>query len=347
MSAAVKTRKISVAGHAVEIAEAGNGPALLYLHGFADVHGASSSFMPFHAALAKSFRVVAPAHPCCAGSDEDDDIETMDDLAFRYAETMDALGLDKVAIAGSCVGGWIAAELAVRHPERVTPLVLIGASGLEVPDQPIGDLFWEAQPRNGTDYSGMRRLLFGRDDLPEAVTLFPDSRGDTGRELTRYKTMRFASRIGFNPPYFYDRHLRRRLHRYGGPSLVLWGEHDRMVPRAHGEAYAKGLAGATFRVIAGAGHSPQVEQPEETADLVRAFLKPVSPARKAAAKKTRAKSTRAKSTRAKPTRAKPTKARPKANARLQKNARTSAAPAPARPRSETKAKGSAKKPARR
>ena len=155
---------------------------------------------------------------------------------------MDALGLDKVAVAGACVGGWIAAELAMRHPERVTHLVLIGASGLEIPDQPIGDLFWEAQPRNGTDYSGMRRLLFGRDDAAEAVRLFPDSRGEVGREHARYKTMRFASRIGFNPPYFHDRHLRRRLHRYGGPSLVLWGEHDRMVPRAHGAAYAKGLA---------------------------------------------------------------------------------------------------------
>jgi len=284
MSAAVKTRTISVAGHAVEIAEAGSGPALLYLHGFADVHGASSAFLPFHEALAKSFRVIAPAHPCCAGSDEDDDIETMDDLAFRYAETMDALGLDKVAIAGACVGGWIAAELAVRHPERVTHLVLIGASGLEVPDQPIGDLFWEAQPRNGADYSGMRRLLFGRDDAPEAVTLFPDSRGDMGRELMRYKTMRFASRIGFNPPYFYDRHLRRRLHRYGGPSLVLWGEHDRMVPRAHGEAYAKELAGAEFRVIAEAGHSPQVERPAETAALISTFLRPRAAARNAAAK---------------------------------------------------------------
>ncbi len=284
MSVTVKTRKLSVAGHAVEIAEAGSGPALLYLHGFADVHGASSAFMPFHEALARSFRVIAPAHPCCAGSDEDDDIETMDDLAFRYAETMDALGLDEVAIAGACVGGWIAAELAVRHPERVTHLVLIGASGLQVPDQPIGDLFWEAQPRNGTDYSGMRRLLFGRDDAAEAVALFPDSRVDMGRELTRYKTMRFASRIGFNPPYFYDRHLRRRLHRYGGPSLVLWGEDDRMVPRAHGEAYAEGLAGAELHVISGAGHSPQVERPAETAALISTFLRPRAATRNAAVK---------------------------------------------------------------
>ena len=243
----MKTRKLSVAGHAVEIAEAGNGPALLYLHGFADVHGASSSFLPFHEALAKSFRVVAPAHPCCAGSDEDDDIETMDDLAFRYAETMDALGLDKVAIAGACVGGWIAAELAVRHPERVTHLVLIGASGLRGSGPADRrSVLGGAAASTATTIPGMRRLFFGRADAAEAVTLFPDSRGDMDRELTRYKTMRFASRIGFSPPYFYDRHLRRRLHRLWRARLVLWGEHDRMVPRAHGEAYAKGLAGAGF-----------------------------------------------------------------------------------------------------
>jgi pimeloyl-ACP methyl ester carboxylesterase len=229
---------------------------------------------------------------------------------------MDALGLDEVAIAGACVGGWIAAELAVRHPERVTHLVLIGASGLQVPDQPIGDLFWEAQPRNGTDYSGMRRLLFGRDDAAEAVALFPDSRGDMGRELTRYKTMRFASRIGFNPPYFYDRHLRRRLHRYGGPSLVLWGEDDRMVPRAHGEAYTKGLAGAELRVISGAGHSPQVERPAETAALISTFLLPRAATRNAAAKakpKAKARAGTAAS-KAKPN----AKAKPKTKARSRK-----------------------------
>jgi pimeloyl-ACP methyl ester carboxylesterase len=265
-------RVIAVAGHEVAVAEAGSGPALLYLHGFADVHGAAPPWLPFHEALARSFRLVAPAHPGCAGSAEDDDIETIDDLAFRLVETMDALGLERVDLAGACVGGWIAAELAVRWPERVRKLALIGASGLFVAGHPTGDLFWEAQPRNGSDYSGFRRLLFARDDDPAALALFPDDRSDKARELQRYKMMRFASRIGFHPPYFYDRLLLRRLHRFTGPALLLWGEHDRMVPRAHAEAYREGLAGARLHILAGAGHSPQAEAPEATAALLSEFF---------------------------------------------------------------------------
>jgi pimeloyl-ACP methyl ester carboxylesterase len=266
------SRAITVAGQAVEIAEAGSGAPLLYLHGFADVHGASVDLLPFHHHLAAKRSVIAPAHPGCAGSAEDDEIETMDDLAFRLIETIDALGLDRVDVAGSCVGGWLAAELAVRHPERVRRLALVGASGLFVPGEPIGDFFWETQPRDGSDYSGLREMLFARADDPAAESLFPDDRSDAVRELSRYKMMRFASRIGFSPPYFYDRHLRQRLHRYKAPALLIWGEHDRMVPRAHAEAYREGLAKSELRIVKDAGHSPQAERPEETAALIADFM---------------------------------------------------------------------------
>jgi pimeloyl-ACP methyl ester carboxylesterase len=77
------TRTITVAGHEVAVAETGSGPPLLYLHGFADLFGAAPGFLPFHDDLAKSVRVIAPAHPGCAGSAEDDEVETIDDLAFR------------------------------------------------------------------------------------------------------------------------------------------------------------------------------------------------------------------------------------------------------------------------
>lgn len=266
-------RTVAVAGHAVEIAEDGAGAPLLYLHGFADVHAASREFLPFHRALAEKRRLIAPAHPGCAQSAEDEDIETIDDLAFRYVEVMDALGLDRVDIAGACVGGWIAAEIAVRHPERVGRLALIGASGLYVEDQPIGDLFWEAQPETGNDFSGLRRLLFARADLPDALALFPDSRSDVPREVERYKTMRFASRIGFSPPYFYDRKLRARLARFRGPVLLVWGAQDRMVPLAHADAYKKGFPGAGhIQLLAEAGHSPHIEAPRVTAAILSAFF---------------------------------------------------------------------------
>ena len=266
------SRTIDIRGRKVAVAEAGKGTPLLYLHGFADIHSAAPDFLPFHHALAKNFRVIAPAHPACAGSDEDEDIETMDDLVFHYLEVLDALKLETVAVAGACVGGWIAAELASRIPERITKLALIGASGLYVQDKPIGDLFWEAQPTNGTEFHGFRALMFGQPESAAARALFPDRGGDIPRELARYKAMRFASRIGFSPPYFYNRKLRDRLARYRSPALMVWGANDAMVPIEHARAYADAFPKARLQTIAGIGHSPQIEAAEQTAALIARFL---------------------------------------------------------------------------
>ncbi|MGH7091304.1 MAG: alpha/beta fold hydrolase, partial [Stellaceae bacterium] len=132
--------------------------------------------------------------------------------------------------------------------------------------------YWEAQPETGNDFSGLRRIVLARADLPEALELFPDSRSDIPREVERYTAMRFASRNGFSPPYFYNRKLRSRLHRFPGPALLLWGEHDRMVPRAHAEAYRAGLKDAALHIVKGTGHSMHVEAPRETAAFIRRFL---------------------------------------------------------------------------
>jgi pimeloyl-ACP methyl ester carboxylesterase len=85
--------------------------------------------------------------------------------------------------------------------------------------------------------------------------------------------LRFSSRIGFKPPYFYNRPLRNRLHRVRSPVLVIWGEQDHMVPRVHGETYARLLPNAQpLKVIEGAGHSVHVEDPDATAQVVLDFL---------------------------------------------------------------------------
>jgi pimeloyl-ACP methyl ester carboxylesterase len=80
--------------------------------------------------------------------------------------------------------------------------------------------------------------------------------------------------VGFKPPYFYHRALGDRLHRAAMPALVISGDHDRMVPRPHGEAYAAGLPGARgLALIAGAGHAAPLEQADATADAVVPFLR--------------------------------------------------------------------------
>lgn len=260
-------------GRNVQIIRKGKGAPLLYLHGFADVHAAAEGLLPFHEQLAETFDVIAPAHPGCAGSDERDDLDGVHDVVEQYLDLADALGLDSFHLAGSCVGGWIAAELAVRSPDRVKSLSLVGATGLYVSGQPIADIFWVAQPEDGIYYNDLRHLLFATKDQKAGKALFPDGRGEIAQELLRYRMFRFASQIGFSPPYLYNRKLIGQLHRYKGPALVIWGEHDHMVPRGHAEAYAKSLTGARLEVVKGAGHSAHVDEPGTVAGLIARFAK--------------------------------------------------------------------------
>ena len=102
-------------------------------------------------------------------------------MVFHYLEVLDALKLTQFDLVGSCVGGWIAAELAVRHPEKIRKLVLIGASGLFVQGALIGDIFMNAQPEYGSSYATLREMLFSSAEHPMALEMFPDGKGEIGR----------------------------------------------------------------------------------------------------------------------------------------------------------------------
>ena len=205
-------------------------------------------------------------------SRQNDEIDVIDDARFHLLSVMDALGLGSVPVVGHCIGGWLAAELAVHHRERIERLCLIGASGLKVAGEPIADLFWQLQPLNGTDWSGLRRLLFAESESSLAHKFYPEGRNEIEIELLRFKMCRFASRIGFRPPYFQDPKLAGRLDRCDRPALVLWGRNNLLVPLAHGEAYTNGLGDARFEVLDQSGHCLHIEQPEKVAEIVKGFL---------------------------------------------------------------------------
>ena len=93
------------------------------------------------------------------------DIDNIEDVVFHYLELFDVLKLDRFNLLGSDLGGWIAAEIAVRHPEKINKLSLVGAVGLFIPGDPIADLFWEAHPVDGMSLFCLRSLLFGDPEI--------------------------------------------------------------------------------------------------------------------------------------------------------------------------------------
>ncbi|MFQ5457577.1 MAG: alpha/beta fold hydrolase, partial [Myxococcota bacterium] len=128
---------VGVRGVEVRVLSAGEGDPLLVLHGAAG----GGAWLPFHEALATHFRVIAPVCPGFAGTARPDWADTMEDYTLHHVDLMDALGLGAARVLGVSIGGWMAADLASRYPERVAKLLLVGASGLHVGEAPIPDIF--------------------------------------------------------------------------------------------------------------------------------------------------------------------------------------------------------------
>ena len=129
---------VTVAGIELELFERGSGSPILFLHGAGGVRPDD----PFVGLLSQQHRVIAPSHPGFGKSMLPDWLDGVDDIAHIHLELLDRLGLHQVDLIGTSVGGWIAAEMATKIPERFAHLVLIGPVGvktgpvdrLDVPD---------------------------------------------------------------------------------------------------------------------------------------------------------------------------------------------------------------------
>src|SRR5580658_2202117 len=110
---------------------------LVFLHGA----GGHTGWMRFLDELAQDFAVYAPEHPGFGRSDDPPWLDEIGDLAYFYLDFIAALGLDRVRLIGTSLGGWIAAELAVRNQTRLASLTLVGAVGITAGGRPVDDLF--------------------------------------------------------------------------------------------------------------------------------------------------------------------------------------------------------------
>jgi pimeloyl-ACP methyl ester carboxylesterase len=251
---------IALPGRAVTVRHGGEGPPLVYLH---SALGEGAMWLPFMQTWAKSHRVFVPLHPGFGDSGGFDQIDTIEDVAFHYAELFDELGLDNFILGGHSLGGWIAAEFAVRWPERVRKLWISGAPGLWVDEQPLPDLFRVIQHRDQ-----MRELLFF-DPTGSMAQLVIQDHPDEEKLKFGFQAMAVLARLVWRRPY--DPRLAARLHRVKCPVLLVWGEHDRLVPPAYGEAYRKYMPHAEFTLIPKCGHLPMFEAEGEYVERVLRF----------------------------------------------------------------------------
>jgi pimeloyl-ACP methyl ester carboxylesterase len=264
---------VTVAGRRVELARLGRGDPLLYLHGLADVHSAFPPDPPTRLLddLARSATVVAPALPGYAGSDGLGPGADVEDYAFHLADLLDEIGIGPVDVVAASFGGWLAAELALRHPHRVRRLVLAAPLGLHVREAPGVLFFGAAAPRGVGGFGEVRGVLFADPEGRVALDALPD-------EMPRERALRWfgglggAAALGWPAPQLCDPKLGGRLDRIGMPTLVVWGADDRVAPVGQATAWQRGLPDVRLEVIDGAGHALSLEEPDQLAALARDFL---------------------------------------------------------------------------
>jgi pimeloyl-ACP methyl ester carboxylesterase len=252
---------VDVRGTRIRILRGGDGPPLLFLHGSGD----AGRWQPVHDGLARDHDVIRPDHPGYGFSDERSGIDSVHDLAFFYLDLLDELGVDRVDVVGSSLGGWIAADLATIEPGRIAHLVLIGSTGLRVEGSGQPDEF-VLEPA-----AAIEAIYAGAGARRTATEAF-DALEEDPAAMERYLRNRITTAHLAWTPYFHDPKLELRLHRVAAPTLLVWGSEDGLVPVAHGHRWAELLPQARLEIVEDSGHLPQVEQTERFLELVRPFL---------------------------------------------------------------------------
>ena len=253
MTDGYRERDIALATGTVHLLEGGSGSDIVLLH-----HSwGSPGWLPVHTALAERHRVIVPDLPGWGGSVRPSWARDPRDIAILCGHILDALGIGPTALVGAGFGGFLAAELAAMQPGRLRALVLIGAAGLK--------------PENGEILDQM--MVSHRDYIEESfrdnesyLAWVGEEPGDDVRQLWDF-SREMTARVTWKP-YMFDRRLAPLLGNVATPTLIVWGERDKIVPPECAELYGANLPNATVEMIEDAGHLVEIEEPDRIAKLI-------------------------------------------------------------------------------
>ncbi len=252
----------TISGCKVNLRRAGKGEPLLFLHG---AQGAPL-WLPFMAELAQRFEVIVPEHPGFGLSENPDWLDNIADVAFFYLDFMAALGLKRVNLLGTSLGGWIAAEIAVRDQGPLKTLILVAPSGIHVKGLQPADIFlWSRE-------QAIRNLV-ADPALAEKMLSQPPTEAQIDLMLKNNITV---AKLAWQPR-LYNPHLYKWLHRITVPTLILWGDNDKLMPPAYGPEFQKLISGSKLQVFKNCGHLPHIEKTEEYVAAVTKFVEGARP----------------------------------------------------------------------
>lgn len=245
----------------VHLWTAGSGRPLLYLHGVIGYEGWPSWLDGF----TPSYRVAAPLQPGFGGSEGIEHLDDFLDLALYHLDLIAHLGMRQPVVMGHSLGANIAAEVAAICPDSVSKLVLVAPTGLWNEKDPGVDIFATTER-----------------EMPAATWHDPDAAGKRGlikdpttdqekmaAVISRAKSLSSAGKYLWPIP---DKGLRKRAYRIKAPTLLVWGESDKIVPPSHAALFQELIAGSKVATVPGAGHLPMLEQPERFVAAVKKFL---------------------------------------------------------------------------
>ena len=207
--------------------------------------------------------MITPTHPGFAGTPRPDVLTTVRGLAELYTRLLDKIDLSQVTVVGNSIGGWIAAEMALVEPSRAAAFVIVDGVGIEVPGHPIAD-FFSLTPRQVAELSYHDPDRYGFDPSKLAPAALQALAGNRA-------TLALYAGTAMSDPT-----LAGRLAGVNKPTLVLWGDSDRIADVDYGKALAAAIPSAEFRILADTGHLPQIESPEPLVEAIWRFAERAS-----------------------------------------------------------------------
>lgn len=234
---------------------AGKGEPLVVFHGAGTVEG-----FDFAEAWVDKYRVIVPYHPGFGESDDDPTFTDIHDYVMHYLNLFEILKVDTMNLVGVSMGGYLATKFAVEHGHRVRKLVLIAPYGLDVPEHPALDVIAtpaeQLVPMLVSNFEVLKKRLPATPDM--------DFIGERYREATTF------GRLFWEHPT--DPKFPRHLHRIKMPTLIVWGDQDKVIPVAHAQAWRSRIPQAEVMIVKDAGHIVQLDKPESVEAISR-FLK--------------------------------------------------------------------------